>query len=129
MTILTLAPHNAAGDIDGLLPTATEIIDLLSATHVPGGKDKLRFPLTSHQAEDLMDRDGNVSITLHLDQGKYFNHVIASASGDGITPENYAHEVAFGFGRPHESEAHIVGVEGSDFIVSYRTHILEFLDV
>lgn len=128
MTILTLVPANAAADIEGLLPTAREISEFVPASNIPEGRNKLRFPLTSQQAEDLMDRDGNVSVTLHLDQEKYFNHLIASASGDGVTPEDYAHDVAFGFGRPHESEAHITGVAGSDFIVSYSTHILEFLD-
>lgn len=71
--------------------------------------DIAAIPLNSEQAEALMDRDGNITVTLLLDQEKYFDHVIASASSGAITPETYAHDVAFSFGTPvnvqHESAA------------------------
>lgn len=86
------------------------------------------IPLKSEQAEALMDRDGNITVTLLLDQEKYFDHVIASASSGAITPETYAHDVAFGFGTPRECATRILGVSGTGFIVSYTTHIREYLD-
>jgi hypothetical protein len=134
MTIMTLAPDtNTACDLDGYgrgshFPEATAIDDRIPAGNTAGCTGNTRFPLTSDQAEDLMDRDGNVTVTLLLDQEKYFNHVITSAQGAPLTPEDYAHEVAFGFGRPRECVTRILGTSGSGFIVSYSTHIREFLD-
>lgn len=131
MTIMTLAPARAAHDGDTQHRAAVSVPGHRSPrlrAHKPekieGGP---RFPLNSLQAEDLMDRDGYVEVTLLLDQEKYFSHVIASSVG-GVTPENYAHEVAFSFGRTDESVARIIGVSGSAFIVTYRTHVREFLD-
>jgi hypothetical protein len=86
------------------------------------------LPLDSERAENLMDRDGNVTVNLLLDQENYFRHVIASATDGSSTPEHYAHNAAFSFGRPFECSAEVAGTSGSDFIVSYTTHVREFLD-
>lgn len=75
-----------------------------------------------------MDRDGNVTVTILLNQENYFRNVIVSASDGSSTPELYVHSAAFSFGRPFECTAEITGISGPDFIVSYTTHIREFLD-
>ena len=93
-----------------------------------GSRIMNQLPLNSQRAEDLMDRDGNVTLTLRLDQENYFRHVIASATDGSTTPEHYAHKTAFNFGRPFEGRSEIVGTDGPDFIVSYTTHVREFLD-
>lgn len=123
MTVMTLAP--AHSDHSYRAPSEPEL--RVSPARVRGIEGGPLFPLSSHQAEDLMDRDGTVEVTLLLDQEKYFNHVISSSSG-GLTPENYAHDVAFRFGQPREGVTRIIGVSGSAFIVSYSTHVREFLD-
>ncbi|MCO4253876.1 hypothetical protein [Pseudarthrobacter cellobiosi] len=87
-----------------------------------------RLPLDSRQAEDLMDRAGNVTVTILLNQENYLRHVIASATDGSSTPELYAHRAAFSFGRPFACAAEITGASGPDFMVSYTTHIREFLD-
>lgn len=127
MTTMTLAPDtNAACDLDGYgqgshFPEAAAI-----DARIPAGNT--RFPLNSHQAEDLMDPDGNLTVTLLLDQEEYFNHVITSTQGETPTPEDYAHGAAFSFGAPRECVTRILGTSDSGFIVSYSTHIREFLD-
>lgn len=133
MTIMTLAlDTNAACDLDGYspgshFPEAAAIDYRIPAGNETGCTGNTMFPLSSDQAEDLMDRDGNVTVTLLLDQEEYFNHVITSAQGAPPTPEDYAHNLAFGFGRPRESVTRILGRSDSSFIVSYSTHIREFL--
>lgn len=131
---MTLAlDTNAACDLDGYnpgshFPEAAAIDDRIPADNEAGCRGNTLFPLNSRQAEDLMDRDGNITVTLLLNQDKYFNHLITSAQGEPVTPEDYAHDVAFGFGRPRECVTRILGTSGSGFIVSYSTHIREFLD-
>ncbi|MEO3931369.1 hypothetical protein WMO79_00955 [Micrococcaceae bacterium Sec7.4] len=134
MTIMTLAlDTNAACDLDGYrpgshFPEAVAIDDRIPAGNEAGCTGNTLFPLSSNQAEDLMDRDGNITVTLLLDQDEYFNHVITSAQGETPTPEDYAHAVAFGFGSPRECVTRILGTSDEHFIVSYSTHIREFLD-
>jgi hypothetical protein len=134
MTIMTLAlDTNAACDLDGYnrgshFPEAAAIDDRIPADNEAGCKGNTLFPLSSNQAEDLMDRDGNITVTLMLDQEKYFNHVVTAAQGEPATPEDYAHNVAFGFGSPRECVTRILGISDGHFIVSYSTHIREFLD-
>ncbi|MCB5280582.1 hypothetical protein [Arthrobacter sp. ES1] len=134
MTIMTLAlDTNAACDLDGYrpgshFPEAAAIDDRIPADNEAGCRGNTLFPLSSVQAEDLMDRDGNLTVTLLLDQERYFKHVITAAQGDAPAPEDYAHAVAYGFGRPRECVTRILGTSGGDFIVSYSTHIREFLD-
>ena len=134
MTLMTLAlDTNAACDLDGYgpgshFPEAAAIDERIPAGNAAGCTGSTRFPLNSHQAEDLMDRDGNVTVTLLLDQEEYFNHVITSAQGEAPTPEDYAHDAAFSFGRPRECVTRVLGTSDSGFIVSYSTHIREFLD-
>ncbi|GAB5079734.1 hypothetical protein [Arthrobacter sp. AD-310] len=86
------------------------------------------LPMNAEQAEVLMDTDGNVTVTVVLDKEIYLRYVVSSTTGEGATPEDYAHGAAFKFGRPRESAAEIIGVSGSDFIVSYSTHVREYLD-
>ena len=124
---------NAACDLDGYgpgshFPEAAAIDYRIPAGNEAGRTGNTVFPLSSDQAEDLMDRDGNVTVTLLLDQEEYFNRVITSAQGEPPTPEDYAHKAAFGFGRPRECVTRILGTSGGHFIVSYSTHIREFLD-
>lgn len=134
MTTMTLAlDTNAACDLDGFnpgshFPAASAVDDRIPADNAAGCRGNSRFPLSFDQAEDLMDRDGNITVTLLLDQEKYFNHVITSAQGEPLTAEDYAHDVAFGFGRPRECVTRILGSTDSGFIVSYSTHIREFLN-
>jgi hypothetical protein len=134
MTIMTLAPDtNAACDLDGYgpashFPEAVAIDVGIPAGNEAGCTGNTLFPLNSQQAEDLMDREGNITVTLLLDQDKYFKHLVTSAQGEPLTPEDYAHAVAFGFGRPRECVTRILGTSGSGFIVSYSTHIREFLE-
>lgn len=127
MTTMTLAlDTNAACDLDGYGQGSNFPESAAIDERIPAGTT--RFPLNSHQAEDLMDRDGNITVTLVLDQEKYFNHVITSAQGETPTPEDYAHSVAFGFGSPRECVTRVLGTSDSGFVVSYSTHIREFLD-
>lgn len=88
----------------------------------------LALPLTSERAEAAMDTDGNIAVTLLLNKDTYLRYVVASTTGEGSTPEDYAHAAAFNFGYPRESAAEIIGCSGSDFVVSYTTHVREFLD-
>lgn len=131
---MTLAlDTNAACDLDGYgpgshFPEASAIDDRISVGNAAGSMGGTRFPLNSVQAEDLMDRDGNITVTVLLDQEKYFHHLITSAQGEPLTTEDYAHNMAFSFGRPRECVTRILGTSDSGFIVSYSTHIREFLD-
>ncbi|MGY4541147.1 hypothetical protein ACVWY0_001056 [Arthrobacter sp. UYNi723] len=123
MTIMTLAlEESVAHDIARRVPGS----NILETTEI--AKSNVGLPLDSRRAEDRMDRDGNITVTLLLDQEKYFDHVIAAASDGANSPEDYAHDVAFGFGAPRESSSRIIGVSGTEFIVSYTTHIRECLD-
>lgn len=129
MTLMTFAPNRASHDCDSR-PFSPSCVTVSPA---PAGvntfpEESPQFPLSMLQAEDLMDRDGYVTVIVRLDQDKYLDHVIASATDDGLSPEDYAHEAAFGFGRPRESSAEITGVSGSEFLVSYTTFIREYLD-
>ncbi|MFJ2662529.1 hypothetical protein [Arthrobacter koreensis] len=129
MTLMTFTPARASHDCDSRFFSPACVTESPVATvenTLP--EESPQLPLNMVQAEDLMDRDGYVTVTVHLDQDKYLDHVIASATGDGLSPEDYAHEAAFGFGWPRESSAEITGVSGSEFIVSYTTFIREYLD-
>lgn len=131
MTFKTLTPARAPHYCDshlsrGFVPSQATIPN--KPVIREGDKDSSQLPLNPVQAENLMDRDGYVTVTVRLDQDKYLDHVIASATDDGPNPEDYAHEAAFGFGWPRESSAEIIGVSGSEFIVSYTTFIREYLD-
>jgi hypothetical protein len=95
---------------------------------IPQGARVLNLPMDSERAEALMDTDGNITVTVLLDKETYVLYVVASTTGTGTTPEDYAHSAAFDFGTPRESSAEIVGVSGSNFIISYSTHVREFLD-
>lgn len=88
----------------------------------------LALPLNSERAEAAMDTDGNISVTLLLNKDTYLRSVVSSTTGEGSTPEDYAHGAALNFGYPRESAAEIIGCVGSDFVVSYTTHVREFLD-
>lgn len=128
MTIMTFVRDtNAACDLDGYEPGSHFPAATAVDGRLPSGNT--RFPLDSEGAEDLMDRDGNITVTLLLDQEEYFTHFVSSAQGDHLTPEDYAHSVAFGFGRPRECFARVMGTHGSGFVVDYSTHIAEFLEV
>lgn len=121
MTIMSLAPSMSLSGLEGGGCEAENQAGISVA-------DNDCFPLNSPQAEDLMDREGYVTVSLRLDQGKYFDHMIACASGEDLTPEDYAHEMAFGFGAPREAAVQVIGNSGTDFLVTYRTYVLEFLD-
>lgn len=134
-TILTLALDHP----DALVAIAEQVpgSHILNKTDIDGNSPTFDFseivnsselPLDSDKAENLMDRDGFVTVTLLLDQDNYFSHIIAAATGGASTPEDYAHDAAFSFGIPNDCSAEIIGVSGSSFIVSYTTHIREFLD-
>lgn len=128
MTLMTLAPVNAdlgsncAGPRLPWTPNHAEY-----TTEIGGSRIGMGMPLSALQAEDLMDRDGLVTVTVHLDQDTYLDHVISSAAG-GLTPEDYAHGAAFNFGQPREGSARIIGVIGAEFVVSYTTFVREYLD-
>lgn len=121
MTMMSLAPSMSLSGLEGGGHEADDQVGISVA-------DNDCFPLNSHQAENLMDRDGYVTVSLRLDQGKYFDHMIACASGDDLTPEDYAHEMAFAFGVPREAAVQVIGNSGTDFFVTYSTYVLEFLD-
>lgn len=127
MTTMTLAPDtNAPCGLDGVgrgshFPEASAL-----DARLPGGTTV--YPLTIEQAEDLMDRDGNITVTVLLEQSAYFERSINAAQGIEPGQEDYAHSVAFGFGQPLECSISVIGTEGEHFIVSYSTHIREFLD-
>lgn len=133
-TILTLAldDHAALDIIAGGLPGS----HILNKTEVNGDnpvfdlaeeENNAELPLDSDRAEALMDRDGFVTVILLLDQDNYLGYVVASATKGATTPEDYAHDTAFSFGIPNDCSAEIIGVSGSNFIVSYTTHIREQL--
>ena len=133
-TIVTLAlDDSVAFDIALHLPgshilNTTEIENIFADFNLSGGEGRKGPALTSEQAENIMDRDGNVTVILLLDQENYFSHFVASVIDGASSPESYAHNVAFKIGTPFEATAEIIGTSGADFIVSYTTHIREFLD-
>jgi hypothetical protein len=137
-TIVTLALDSAtafetARSIhNGRVLNAAEITSDAEAFGLSGERTGTRLPMSSEQAEGLMDRDGMVTVVVLLNQENYFERIITSASNSPTatthTPEAYAHDAAFSFGEPSEASAEILGVRGSDFIVSYTTHVRESLD-
>lgn len=125
-TIMTLALDDTSSiELASRIP-GSRVLERAETTS--GIHTNVQRPLNSSQAEALMDREGNVSRLLHLDQDKYFDAVIAAASNGATTPEKYAHRVAFSFGRPRESSTRIIGATSTEFIIVYTTHIREFLD-
>lgn len=133
-TIMTLAiDDSVAFDLALHLPgsrilNTTEIENTSTDFNISGGEGRKGPALTSEQAENIMDREGNVTVVILLDQENYFSHFVASATDESSSPESYAHSVAFAIGKPFEATAEIIGASGADFIVSYTTHIREFLD-
>lgn len=134
MTTTMLAlDTNAACDLDGYgpgshFPAAAAIDNRIPTGAAAGRTGNTSFPLSPLQAEDLMDRDGNITVILLLDQEKYFHHAIAATQGETPAPEDYAHAVAFGFGEPRECVTRVLGPTEAGYIVCYSTHIREFLD-
>ncbi|KIA72669.1 hypothetical protein ANMWB30_24370 [Arthrobacter sp. MWB30] len=142
LTLVTLVvdndtPGNIAGPIPGSRILSVAHLEACTLLHVPvkhsinGLTNTVNDGATAldpAKAEELMDGDGVVTVVLLLDRDNFMEHVIASATTGKSTPESYAHSAAFTFGSPDEASAEIIGVAGTDFIVSYTTHIREFLD-
>lgn len=134
--ILTLAvdadvnDHNVIDRIPRILKSYIDGVHLLDDRTVEGvadfewGDDQPDFPLSLADARKYADEDGFVQVTLLIDKEQYMDFYAIGARKPCAEDElDLVHSYAFDFGAPEESNAEIVGVSGTDFVVNYTTCI------
>lgn len=89
--------------------------------------DPTMLPMTQDQARSLMDESGYLTVVVMVDQDLYLQFAGFANTVGADTHEDLAHRQAFAFGLPHDCSITVVGVCGSDFVVSYTTNVAEYV--
>lgn len=100
---------------------ADDLADRL-AGYEEAGKSALHGLERDVDTSALPEPGEPVTVRVSIGQEQYLERYAMSLSGSGGDDHlDLLHDEAFGFGRPDDARAEIVGVDGPDFIVEYTT--------